>query len=241
LITDHVQIVRQRLYRQNRTPHKIPNLFVKIISYTCALKIFIALIMSEFQLYFGLGKDHILDYRNGYDHILFVVALCALYLMRDWRQVLILVTAFTIGHSITLALSTLEIITIKADLIEFLIPLTIFITAASNLFKNEENLSGRPIQLNYFFAAFFGLIHGMGFSNYLKGILGKDERIISQLLAFNLGLEVGQIIIVAIFLTASFLLVDLFGVNRRDWKMVVSSAVAGIALMLMKEKAFWIE
>jgi hypothetical protein len=197
--------------------------------------------MSEFQLYFGLGKDHILDYANGYDHILFVVALCALYLMRDWRQVLILVTAFTIGHSITLALSTLEIITIKADLIEFLIPLTIFITAASNLFKNEENLSGRPVHLNYFFAAFFGLIHGMGFSNYLKGILGKDERIVSQLLAFNLGLEVGQIIIVAIFLTASFLLVDLFGVNRRDWKMVISSAVAGIALMLMKEKAFWIE
>jgi hypothetical protein len=197
--------------------------------------------MSEFQLYFGLGKDHILDYANGYDHILFVVALCALYLMRDWRQVLILVTAFTIGHSITLALSTLEIVTIKADLIEFLIPLTIFITAASNLFKNEENLSGRPVHLNYFFAAFFGLIHGLGFSNYLKSILGKDERIISQLLAFNLGLEVGQIIIVAIFLSASFLLVDLFGVNRRDWKMVISSAVAGIALMLMKEKAFWIE
>lgn len=197
--------------------------------------------MSEFQLYFGLGKDHILDYTNGYDHILFVVALCALYLMRDWRQVLILVTAFTIGHSITLALSTLEIVTIKADLIEFLIPLTIFITAASNLFKNEENLSGRPVHLNYFFAAFFGLIHGLGFSNYLKSILGKDERIISQLLAFNLGLEVGQIIIVAIFLSASFLLVDLFGVNRRDWKMVISSAVAGIALMLLKEKAFWIE
>ncbi|HTG56806.1 MAG TPA: HupE/UreJ family protein [Niabella sp.] len=197
--------------------------------------------MSEFQLYFGLGKDHILDYANGYDHILFVVALCALYLMRDWRQVLILVTAFTIGHSVTLALSTLEIVTIKADLIEFLIPLTIFITAGSNLFKNEENLSGRPVHLNYFFAAFFGLIHGLGFSNYLKSILGKDERIISQLLAFNLGLEVGQIIIVAIFLSASFLLVDLFGVNRRDWKMVISSAVAGIALMLMKEKAFWIE
>ncbi|HEY9006930.1 HupE/UreJ family protein [Ohtaekwangia sp.] len=197
--------------------------------------------MSEFQLYFGLGKDHILDYSNGYDHILFVVALCALYLMRDWRQVLVLVTAFTIGHSITLALSTLSIISVKEELIEFLIPLTIFITATSNLFKNEDSLSGHLIQINYFFAAFFGLIHGMGFSYYLKSILGKNERIISQLLAFNIGLEVGQIIIVAIFLTAGFLLVDLFGVNRRDWKMVISSAVAGIALMLMKEKAFWIE
>src|SRR6188472_2291133 len=99
--------------------------------------------MTEFQLYFDLGKDHILDYKNGYDHILFVVALCALYIMRDWKQVLILVTAFTIGHSITLALSTLRVVNVNSDLIEFLIPLTIFITAVSNLFKNENNISGK--------------------------------------------------------------------------------------------------
>src|ERR1044072_6461313 len=141
--------------------------------------------MSEFQLYFGLGKDHILDYANGYDHILFVVALCVLYSLRDWKQVLVLVTAFTIGHSITLALSTLQIITVKAALIEFLIPLTIFITAGSNLYKGEESLGERTVQINYVYAAFFGLIHGLGFSNYLRGILGRDERIISQLLAFN--------------------------------------------------------
>jgi hypothetical protein len=90
--------------------------------------------MGEFELYFGLGKDHILDYANGYDHIVFVVALCALYLTREWKQILILVTAFTVGHSITLALSTLRIISVKVELIEFLIPLTIFITAVSNLF-----------------------------------------------------------------------------------------------------------
>lgn len=197
--------------------------------------------MSEFQLYFGLGKDHILDYANGYDHILFIVSLCALYLMRDWRQVLILVTAFTVGHSLTLALAALEIIKVKADLIEFLIPVTIFITAASNLFKDEINPSGTSTRINYFFATFFGLIHGLGFSNYLRSILGRDERIISQLLAFNIGLEVGQLIIVAIFLTAAFILVDLFGMNRRDWKLIISSAIAGIALMLIKEKAFWIE
>src|SRR3954468_23770496 len=156
--------------------------------------------MSEFRLYFDLGRDHILDYKNGYDHILFVIALCALYLLRDWRRVLILVTAFTIGHSITLALSTLRIINVPVDLIEFLIPVTIFITAGSNIFKNEENLSDRALQINYFYAAFFGLIHGLGFSNYLRSILGRDKSIISQLLAFNLGLEFGQIIIVVIFL-----------------------------------------
>jgi hypothetical protein len=195
--------------------------------------------MSEFHLYFDLGRDHILDYANGYDHILFVIALCALYQLRDWKQVLILVTAFTVGHSITLALSTLNIISVKVELIEFLIPVTIFITAGSNIFRNEESMGSRNMQLNYFYAAFFGLIHGLGFSNYLKSILGRDRSIISQLFAFNIGLEFGQIIIVVIFLVASFILIDLFGVNRRDWKLVVSSAVAGIALILMKDKIYW--
>jgi hypothetical protein len=197
--------------------------------------------MGEFELYFGLGKDHILDYANGYDHIVFVVALCALYLTREWKQILILVTAFTVGHSITLALSTLRIISVKVELIEFLIPLTIFITAVSILFKNENNLGGRSVQINYFFAAFFGLIHGLGFSSYLRTILGKSENILTPLLAFNLGLELGQLIIVAIFMAVAFILVDLFGLNRRDWKMVISSAIAGIALVLMKENMYWLD
>lgn len=194
--------------------------------------------MSQFELYFQLGKDHILDYKNGYDHILFIVALCAVYLMRDWKKVLILVTAFTIGHSITLALSTLNIISTNQAIIEFLIPVTIFITAVSNIFRSTE-LSDRTTYINYGYALFFGLIHGLGFSNYLKSILGKDIGIISQLFAFNIGLELGQIIIVSIFLVLSFILVDLFTVNRRDWKLVISSAIAGMALLLMKDKIFW--
>ncbi len=192
--------------------------------------------MSEFSLYFGLGKDHILDYVNGYDHILFVLALCAVYLIRDWKKILILVTAFTIGHSITLALATLKIVTVNAQLIEFLIPLTIFITSVSNLFKKEVLSNQKGFQVNYLYAVFFGLIHGLGFSNYLRAILGKDQSILSQLLAFNLGLEFGQIIVVAIFLSFSFLLVDFLKVNRRDWKLVLSSAIAGIALILMKDR-----
>ena len=192
--------------------------------------------MSEFSLYFGLGKDHILDYVNGYDHILFVLALCAVFLIRDWKKILILVTAFTIGHSITLALATLKIVTVNAQLIEFLIPLTIFITSVSNLFKKEVLSNEKGFQVNYLYAVFFGLIHGLGFSNYLRAILGKDQSILSQLLAFNLGLEFGQIIVVVIFLIFSFLLVDFLKVNRRDWKLVLSSAIAGIALILMKDR-----
>jgi hypothetical protein len=194
--------------------------------------------MSEFELYFGLGRDHILD-SNGYDHILFVIALCILYSIKEWRRVLVLVTAFTLGHSITLALATLEIIHVNTALIEFLIPVTILITAVSNIVRQEERGSAKSLQLNYVYAAFFGLIHGMGFSNYLRSILGRDETIFTQLFAFNVGLEFGQIVIVVIFLVAGFLLVDLFGVNRRDWKLVISSAIAGIALILMKNNIFW--
>lgn len=192
--------------------------------------------MSEFELYFGLGRDHILDYANGYDHILFVVALCAVYIIQDWKQILILVTAFTIGHSITLALATLNVISVSATWVEFLIPLTIFTTAVANLFRKEQLFYPVGVQTNYILALFFGLIHGLGFSNYLKALLGKDQSIVLQLFAFNIGLEVGQIIIVGGFLAVSFIVVNLAGADRRDWKMIISSAVAGIALMLMKDR-----
>jgi hypothetical protein len=194
-----------------------------------------------FKVYFDYGREHILDYSHGYDHILFIIALCALYLMRDWKKVLILVTAFTIGHSITLALSALNIVPVNEPVIEFLIPATIFVTAFSNLFRNEDAISESKIQVNYLYALFFGLIHGLAFSGQFRALLGRKNNIVSQLFAFNLGIEVGQIIIVAIFLTASFILVDLLTLDRRDWKMVISSAVAGIAIMLMKERWIWIE
>jgi len=195
--------------------------------------------MSEFALYFGLGKDHILDYMDGYDHILFVLALCAVYLIRDWRKILILITAFTIGHSITLALATMNVVNFASETIEFLIPLTIFITAGSNLFRKDNDVSKLPVQINYLFALFFGLIHGLGFSNYLRALLGKNENILSPLFAFNVGLEIGQIIVVAVFLGISFVLVDLLKVSRRDLRLVLSSAIAGIALVLMKDRIFW--
>lgn len=188
--------------------------------------------MSEFQVFLKLGLQHILDV-NGYDHIAFVIALCALYQLQHWRNVLILVTAFTLGHSITLALSTLEVVTVDRDLIEFLIPVTIFITAFSNLFSKAEK--SKVSKLNYFFAGCFGLIHGLGFSNYLKSILGRDESIITQLLAFNIGLELGQIIIVAVFLISAYLFVSIFGVNRRDWRMITSAMVAGVSMVLIMQ------
>lgn len=193
--------------------------------------------MSQFQLYFQLGIQHILDL-DGFDHILFVVALCAIYVARDWKKILILVTAFTVGHSLTLALATLNVIKVNSDLIEFLIPVTIGITAFSNILKPKPS-SGRGLQINYLFALFFGLIHGMGFSNYLRSLLGREASIFEPLLAFNLGLEVGQLAIVAIFLVVSGVLVGIFGINRKDWALVLSSIVLGMSIMMMLDTKFW--
>ncbi|MFT7031911.1 MAG: hypothetical protein ACJA2S_000407 [Cyclobacteriaceae bacterium] len=194
--------------------------------------------MSEFELYFELGREHILDIK-GYDHILFVVALCAIYQINEWKKVLILVTAFTVGHSLTLALAVLDIINVNKPLIEFLIPVTIFITAAFNIIRGDKGSNHQSIHLNYIFAMFFGLIHGMGFSNYLKSMLGRNSDLITQLFSFNLGLEIGQIIIVIAVLIIGFITTSIVGRSRRDWNLVVSSAVAGVAIILIIETKYW--
>lgn len=196
--------------------------------------------LSEFLVFLRLGFEHIADIR-GYDHILFIVALCAGYEPRHWKKLLILLTAFTVGHSITLALATLRIITINDALVEFLIPLTIFITGVMNIvFSSPEEgglVEGRRARgLKYFLALGFGLIHGMGFSNFLRALLGGEEGIALPLFSFNLGLELGQICIVLAVLVLTFLVVRLVRMRRHDWVLVLSGATAGIALTLMVER-----
>lgn len=194
--------------------------------------------MNQFQLYFKLGIQHILDL-DGFDHILFVIALCVVYLMRDWRKILILVTAFTIGHSLTLALATLQVVKVNTELVEFLIPVTIAVTCVTNVFKPRPSSGQVGVQLNYAYALFFGLIHGLGFSNYLRSLLGRESSIFQPLLAFNLGLEVGQLVIVGLFLIAASLVVGIFGVKRKEWILVVSAVVLGMSLMMILENKYW--
>ncbi|WP_044218217.1 HupE/UreJ family protein [Chitinophaga pinensis] len=189
--------------------------------------------MNEFVMYFQMGWQHIVDW-EGIDHILFIAALCAIYLLEDWRKVLVLVTAFTIGHSITLALSVTNVVHISSKLIEFLIPVTIFITAFSNIIRKQT--VPVKLQINYFFAGFFGLIHGMGFSGYLKSLLGTQTNVVTPLLAFNLGLEFGQILIVTGVLLLAGIIVNITRVKRRDWNMFLSSAIFGIAFMMAAER-----
>ena len=193
--------------------------------------------MNDFQIYFSLGYHHIADLR-GIDHILFIAALCLRYQLIDWKKILLLVTAFTIGHSITLALSALNIVHYSSKWIEFLIPVTIVITAVSNVFVKKFTFKSK-FPIIYFFALFFGLIHGLGFSNYLKSLLGKDQSIITQLFAFNIGLEAGQLLIVAIIMLISFILVGIFKVNRREYLLFGSAAIFALALQMGMDRITW--
>jgi hypothetical protein len=195
--------------------------------------------MTAFEAYLKLGFSHITDL-NGYDHILFIVGLCAIYELRDWKKVLLLVTAFTIGHSITLALATLKIVSLRSNVVEFLIPITILLTAIGNFFYkskvsrlNIKNTKEKPDRLRYSMALLFGLIHGLGFSNFLRSLLGKEESILQPLFAFNIGLELGQLLIVLILLIIASVCSVFFKVAKRDWNLVVSSMVIGIAITLI--------
>ncbi|MFN3301129.1 MAG: HupE/UreJ family protein [Sediminibacterium sp.] len=190
--------------------------------------------MNDFGLFFEMGYQHIADLK-GIDHILFVLVLCIRYQFPDWKKLLWLITAFTIGHSITLALSVFNILNYSTCWIEFLIPVTILITAISNVFVKKFVYKAK-FPLIYFFALFFGLIHGLGFSNYLKSLLSKGDNIVPELLAFNLGLEAGQLLIVLSILVISLIFVNLFKVNRREYILFITGGVFAIALQMALER-----
>jgi len=191
--------------------------------------------MNTFQLYLTLGIHHIADLK-AYDHILFIVTLCAVYSFSQWKNVLVLITAFTIGHSLTLALATLNLIHVSTDLIEFLIPVTIFITAFANVLQKSGKVLQKRHLFKYFTAMFFGLIHGLGFSNYLRSLLGQEDSLIGPLFSFNVGIEIGQFIIVAFIMLLTWILVDLLNIKRREWILILSGAGMGVSLVMMLER-----
>ncbi|MEO5593113.1 MAG: HupE/UreJ family protein [Chitinophagaceae bacterium] len=183
--------------------------------------------MNDFKLYFGLGTDHILTW-EAMDHILFVAALCLRYSWKDWRKVAILVTAFTIGHSITLGLSALNYVSLPTKWIEFLIPLTIAVTAINNILQ-KQSAQQKKLPLIYFFALFFGLIHGLAYASSFLDLEGK-EGLVPHLFAFNLGIELAQLIVVTAVLFASFILVDLLKISRLVWIRVASLLILAVSL-----------
>ncbi|MDQ2770980.1 MAG: HupE/UreJ family protein [Bacteroidota bacterium] len=196
---------------------------------------------SVFQTYLELGFRHICTPRAA-DHLTFLLALCAPYVLADWRRVLALVTSFTVGHSLTLALATLGLVAFRPALIEGLIPVTIILTALWNLrnagaatSRSTARQSPAPVlaAAPNALALGFGLIHGLGFSNYLRALLGPNSRPVQELLAFNVGVELGQVLIVGAILLLGALLLRGLGVPRRDWLLTTSGAALGIAMLLL--------
>ena len=188
--------------------------------------------MDIFWTFLKQGFEHILDF-SAYDHILFITVLCAVYLIKDWKKLVILVTAFTIGHSLTLALVATDFIRINPTVVEVLIPITIILTALYNLIfiqKSEQNESLRP---NYWLALSFGFIHGMGFSNYFRSILGESEDLVFSLFSFNIGVEVGQLAIVAVILLINVIYHRIFGGSYKWWVYILSGAGILIAINLL--------
>lgn len=189
--------------------------------------------MTDFLFYLQLGWEHIIS-SDALDHQLFILALVAIFSFKDLKKVLILVTAFTIGHSVTLALSAFDVIRFPSNWIEFLIPCTIVFTALDNLIfsKNVEKL----IKLNYFLALFFGLIHGMGFANSVRMMLAQEQSITIPLFGFNVGLEIGQIAVVIIVLSIFYLLSTFLKLQKKHWILLVSAPILVVSLKMAIER-----
>jgi hypothetical protein len=193
--------------------------------------------MDNFLLYVKMGLYHVLDFA-AYDHILFLIALAVVFEFYQLKKVLWLITLFTIGHSLTLALSAYGALKVDVKVVEFLIPVTIFITSSVNIF-NLGKTSRNKDNINLIFALIFGLIHGLGFSNYFRMMIGREEDKLMPLLEFALGIELSQVIIVLSILIVGALMQSFFKVTKRDWILVISSIVIGFVIPMMIERIFW--
>ena len=194
--------------------------------------------MDNIIFFLKEGLFHVLDW-NAYDHILFLIALAIVYDFNNWKKVLWLISLFTIGHTFSLILAAYKIVSVNSNWIEFLIPVTILITAAVNVFYAKRATKKTNINSNLFFALFFGLIHGFGFSSYFKMLIGTSNNKLIPLLEFALGVEFAQMAIVIVILTAGFIVQTFFRFSKRDWILIVSSIVIGLVLPLLRETIFW--
>ena len=188
--------------------------------------------MSDFWLYLNLGLNHVLDWQ-AYDHILFLIVLVAAYTFSSWKNIFILVTLFTVGHTMSLLLASYNVVTVSSNWIEFLIPITILIAAVYNLITAGKNRYSESIGLFYVITIFFGLIHGFGFASYFKII--NDDKAILPLLEFALGIEIAQLIVVLFVLLLGFIFQRIFRFNKRDWVLVVSSIVIGLVIPMLHQ------
>ena len=206
--------------------------------------------MDDFIFFFKQGLSHISDL-GAYDHILFIAALAAAYHIKNGKKLILLVSAFTIGHSIALALATLKIVKVNSSLIEFLIPVTIIATCLTTILRqlkykspplqfkkalDHSKKTGFHVEQNgatYLIIIGFGIVHGLGFSNYLRFILSENESLFTPLFAFNLGLEVGQIFILTIALIINFVLLSYVKISQKHLPIIISILITIISIPIL--------
>ena len=190
--------------------------------------------LDNFWFNVQYGINHVLDF-NGYDHVLFLMALTVPYTFRDWKRILILVSTFTLGHTLSLVLAAYDIVSINGNLVEFLIPITILIVSLYNIFTAGKKSKEQKIGVLFLTTLFFGLIHGLGFAREFKMFIGKAESKVMPLIEFALGIEIAQVIIVFVVLFLGFFTQTIFRFSRRDWIMVLSAIVVGLVIPMLIE------
>ncbi len=188
--------------------------------------------LENFWFNVQYGLNHVLDF-NGYDHLLFLLVLAVPYIFKDWKRVFLLVSTFTLGHTLSLVLAAYGVVSVNGELVEFLIPITILITAIYNVFTAGKKERHHKIGLYFFTTLFFGLVHGLGFAREFKMFSGQSENKLELLVEFALGIEIAQIIIVFVVLFVGFLFQTIFRFSRRDWIMVLSAIVIGLVIPMV--------
>lgn len=193
--------------------------------------------LENFWFNVQYGINHVLDI-NAYDHVLFLIVLTVPYAFKDWKRVFLLVSMFTLGHTLSLVLSAYNVVTVKATMVEFLIPITILVVALFNVFTSGKGAQREKVGILFLSTLFFGLVHGLGFAREFKMLLGATDNKFILLLEFALGIELAQIIVVFLVLFLGYLVQTIFRFSKRDWIMVISAIVVGLVIPMILNSQF---
>ncbi|MFD2551699.1 HupE/UreJ family protein [Bizionia sediminis] len=193
--------------------------------------------LENFWFNVEYGINHVIDI-NGYDHVLFLIVLTVAYLFKDWKRVLILVSVFTLGHTLSLILAAYGVVSVNGQLVEFLIPISILIVALYNVFTAGKGAQKEKIGVLFFSTLFFGLIHGLGFAREFQMMMGQSDNKLATLIQFALGIEIAQVMIVFVVLFLGYIMQTIFRFSKRDWIMVISAIVVGLVIPMIMESDY---
>ena len=193
--------------------------------------------LEEFWFNVEYGINHVLDI-SAYDHVLFLIVLTVPYVFKDWKRVLLLVSMFTLGHTLSLVLAAYDVVSVNAPVVEFLIPITILVVALFNVFTSGKGAQKEKIGVLFLSTLFFGLIHGLGFAREFQMLLGDTDSKLVLLIEFALGIELAQVIIVFMVLFLGYIVQTIFRFTRRDWIMIISAIVVGLVIPMILNSDF---